>query len=97
MKTVKDVFAAFKSGLLYLYNSNEIEAIIMLSISEITGLSKAKIKAFPETELSNEQSLALTGIILQLKTGKPIHFRQNRILRPAFFCKPFGTDSKARN
>jgi release factor glutamine methyltransferase len=74
MKTVKDVFAAFKSGLLYLYNSNEIEAIIMLSISEITGLSKAKIKAFPETELSNEQSLALTGIILQLKTGKPIQY-----------------------
>jgi len=74
MKTIKDVFAAFKSGLSDLYDLNEVESITILSISEITKLSKAKIKAFPETELTDKQSETLTGTLSQLKTGKPIQY-----------------------
>jgi release factor glutamine methyltransferase len=74
MKTIKDVFDAFKSGLSNLYDLNEVESITMLSINEITGLSKAKIKAFPEIELTDGQSQKLTGILSQLKTGKPIQY-----------------------
>ncbi len=74
MKTIKDVFAAFKQGLNEVYDTNETEALTLLVISEISELSKAIIKAFPEKELPIEQIENLVSILSQLKTGKPIQY-----------------------
>src|ERR1700761_7101711 len=62
MKTIHDVFTTYKSALAGIYEPQELEAVTLLVISEINNLSKAKIKAFPETELSTEQAEKLTGI-----------------------------------
>lgn len=74
MKTIKDVFASFKQSLKDLYVPIETEAITLLALSEICGLAKAKIKAFPETELSQQQSDKLSATLAELKTGKPIQY-----------------------
>jgi len=74
MKTIKDVFDAFKTGLAILYDARETEAITLLAITEITGFSKAKVKAFPEHELTEPQVNTFDNIIIQLKTGKPIQY-----------------------
>lgn len=74
MKTIKDVFADFRQGLIKLYDIKELEAITLLAISETANLSKAKIKAFPELELPSQQSEKLKDILNQLITGKPIQY-----------------------
>jgi release factor glutamine methyltransferase len=74
MKTIKDVFADFRQSLIKLYDVKELEAITLLAISETANLSKAKIKAFPELELSSQQSEKLKDILNQLTTGKPIQY-----------------------
>jgi len=74
MKTIKDVFAEFKQDLETLYSSNEIEAITLMVLTEISGLSKASIKAFPEKEIPSAQAERLTGILNELQTGKPVQY-----------------------
>jgi len=74
MKTIKDVFADYRQGLNTLYDTNEIEAITLLAVSEICNLSKAKIKAFPESELTQQQADKISETLTQLKTGKPIQY-----------------------
>ncbi|GAC1302346.1 MAG: peptide chain release factor N(5)-glutamine methyltransferase [Mucilaginibacter sp.] len=74
MKTIQDVFSAFKHGLQTIYDANESEAVTLLAVSEISKLSKPKIKAFPEYELSQHQFEKLTGILKELKTGRPIQY-----------------------
>jgi release factor glutamine methyltransferase len=74
MKTIRDVFAAFKQGLQKIYDANESEAVTLLAASEISGLSKAKIKAFPEHEFTQQQFEKLTGILEELMTGCPIQY-----------------------
>ena len=74
MKTIKDVFNAYKLGLNELYDTMETEAITLIAISEISGFSKAKIKAFPQVELSYQQTEKLNHILAQLKTGKPVQY-----------------------
>lgn len=74
VKTIKDVFVAFQKGLKALYNSNEIESITLLTINEIVNLSKANIKAFPEREITLDQSGQFENILVQLQTGKPIQY-----------------------
>ncbi|TWI98055.1 release factor glutamine methyltransferase [Mucilaginibacter frigoritolerans] len=74
MKTIKDVFADYKKELQPLYDINEIEAITLLVISEIADLSKAKIKAFPETEIKDEVAGKVDNILAELKTGKPVQY-----------------------
>ncbi|HZY38603.1 MAG TPA: peptide chain release factor N(5)-glutamine methyltransferase [Mucilaginibacter sp.] len=74
METVKNVFSTWHEALKRLYDVNEAEAITLLAVSEITGLSKAKIKAFPEEKIAAEQSAWLSDILSQLKTGKPIQY-----------------------
>jgi len=74
MKTIKDVFAAYKSGLQKLYEANETEAITLMVLTEICNQSKAKIKAFPEQELSQQQTEKAANILSQLQTGKPIQY-----------------------
>jgi len=73
MITIKDVFEDYKL-LNKLYEANEIEAITLLIISQITQLSKASVKAFPERELNTEQTEKLKNILTQLQTGQPIQY-----------------------
>jgi release factor glutamine methyltransferase len=74
MKTIKDVFTEYKSALQKLYESNETEAITLMVLTDICNLSKAKIKAFPEQELSQQQTQKAANILTQLQTGKPIQY-----------------------
>lgn len=74
MKTIKDVFFYFKQSLNQLYDANELEALTLLTVAEISELSKAMIKAFPEHELIPQQIELLNNIITELKTGKPIQY-----------------------
>jgi release factor glutamine methyltransferase len=74
MKTVKEIFTAYKQTLTDLYGTNEIEALTLLAATEISGLSKAKIKAFPETALAPVQAEKLTNLLSRLKTGEPIQY-----------------------
>ncbi|MEZ2335457.1 peptide chain release factor N(5)-glutamine methyltransferase [Mucilaginibacter sp. RCC_168] len=73
MITIKDVFKDYKQ-LNNIYDSMETEAITLLVISEISKLSKASVKAFPERELSAEQSEELKTILTRLQTGEPIQY-----------------------
>lgn len=74
MKTIKDVFNSYRLGLNKVYDANEQEAITLLVINEICGLSKAKIKAFPELEITQEQAERLNNILEELKTGRPVQY-----------------------
>ncbi len=74
MKTIRDVFDRFKLGLKDHYEVNEITSLTQLAIAEKTGFSNAKIKAFPELELSENESTKLIDILNELSTGKPIQY-----------------------
>jgi release factor glutamine methyltransferase len=74
MKTIKDVFIDFKQALTTVYDANEIEALTLMVISEITNLSKGQIKAFPEKEIALEQAEKLNNILPRLQTGEPIQY-----------------------
>jgi len=74
MKTIQDVFALFKQSLGSVYDANEIEAVTLLVVNEISGLSKAQIKAFPEKEIIVEQAEKLDEILSRLKTGEPVQY-----------------------
>jgi release factor glutamine methyltransferase len=74
MKTVQDAFNTFKQTLASVYDVFEADAITALVLSELTGYSKAKLKAFLETVLTDEQSEKLTIILDQLKTGEPVQY-----------------------
>ena len=74
VKTIKDVFIAFKNSLGGVYDSQEIEALTLLVINEITGLSKAIIKAFPKKEVKPEQAAQFENILAQLQTGRPVQY-----------------------
>ena len=74
MKTIKDVFTAYRQELSTLYDDNEVSATTLLVISDVCNISNAKIKAFPEFEISFEQSETLNTILAELKTGKPVQY-----------------------
>jgi len=74
MKTIRDVFAAFKQNLGLVYDANETEALTLLVVNEISGLSKAQIKAFPEKEIILEQAEKLNAILTRLQTGEPVQY-----------------------
>ena len=74
VKTINDVFLTFKQDLTSIYNANEIQALTLLVISEVTTSSKATIKAFPERELTDAQQRSITSILTQLTTGKPLQY-----------------------
>ncbi|MFI5158846.1 MAG: peptide chain release factor N(5)-glutamine methyltransferase [Sphingobacteriales bacterium] len=74
MKTIKDVFAAFKQNLGHIYEANEIEALTLMVASEINDLSKGQIKAFPEKEITIEQAEKLITILSRLQTGEPVQY-----------------------
>jgi release factor glutamine methyltransferase len=74
MNTIKDVFTNYRQVLSLLYDANETEALTVLAVNEVTSFSNAKIKAFPESELTPQQSDFLHDILNELKTGKPIQY-----------------------
>lgn len=74
MKTIKDVFLEFQQGLTGVYDSRETEAITLLVLEEITGMSRAKLKAFPEDEVDGEAVEKIQGILEELKTGRPVQY-----------------------
>jgi release factor glutamine methyltransferase len=74
VKTIKDVFTTFQSGLSGLYDKHETEAITILVINEISKLSRSSIKAFPEKEIQAEQAFLFENILTQLQTGKPVQY-----------------------
>ncbi len=74
MKTVKDVSAVFRKELSTLYDINEIDSLCMIVLTDVTGISSAMIKAFPEKEISPIQSEAIDKILTRLKTGEPVQY-----------------------
>jgi release factor glutamine methyltransferase len=74
VKTIKDVIITFERGLVSVYDKQEIKSIILFIISEITTLSKATIKAFPETEITTDQAGRFENILSELQTGKPVQY-----------------------
>lgn len=74
MKTVKEATDIFKQTLSEIYDPAETEAITLLTLSEISGFSKAKLKAFPETELIETQQQRLQQLLAELKSGKPVQY-----------------------
>lgn len=74
MITIKDVFEDYGQQINGIYDINETEAITLLVVAEVTGLSRASIKAFPEKELTAEQAGQIKNILAELKTGKPIQY-----------------------
>jgi release factor glutamine methyltransferase len=74
MKTVKDFSAAFRIELAELYDAREIDSLCLLVLTDITGATSAKIKAFPELELPPEQTETISNILSRLKTGEPVQY-----------------------
>ncbi|WP_413668172.1 peptide chain release factor N(5)-glutamine methyltransferase [Mucilaginibacter sp. Mucisp86] len=74
MITIKDVFEDYRQQINGVYDTNETEAVTLLVVAEVTGLSRASIKAFPEKELVAEQAAQIKNILTELKTGKPIQY-----------------------
>ena len=74
MKTIKDVFLSFQQSLAEIYDRRETEAIALLVLEEITDLSRSKIKAFTEDEITGEASEKIHLILEELKTGKPVQY-----------------------
>ncbi|MBV8389956.1 MAG: peptide chain release factor N(5)-glutamine methyltransferase [Mucilaginibacter sp.] len=74
MKTVRQVSAEFADQLSTIYDSNEVNSLCMMVLENIVNISSAKIKAFPETEISTSESEAITNILTRLTTGEPIQY-----------------------
>ncbi|OOQ62158.1 peptide chain release factor N(5)-glutamine methyltransferase [Mucilaginibacter pedocola] len=74
MKTIKEVFLNFHNALDGLYGPQEAEAITLMVLSEISELSRAKIKAFPDDDVPAEALENLPAILTELKTGKPVQY-----------------------
>lgn len=74
MDVIGDVFKIYRSALNGVYDAKEAEAIALLVTGEITGLSKAAIKAFSDEAISPEQAAKLSQILERLKTGEPVQY-----------------------
>ncbi len=86
MKTLKDVSAAFLQELLPIYEAREINSLYLFVLAEIEGISSAKIKAFPETEIRPGNIPAIKKILERLKTGEPVQYILGRT---EFYGLPF--------
>lgn len=74
METTGSVFTAYRQALAAIYAPNEIEALTLLTLSEITGSTKAQLKAFPEKRLTTEQSAQINTNLTRLQTGEPLQY-----------------------
>ncbi len=90
MTSVKQALNKFKDQLAALYDVREAESLGIITLTDVTGFSSAKLKAFPDGELTKEQSGSIGKILTELKTGKPIQY----ILGHAeFYGLPFKVNS----
>jgi release factor glutamine methyltransferase len=74
MKTIADALLIFDESLKAIYPADEITSIKHLVLSDISGLSKAQLRAFTDRELNAEQWQRLEQIIAELQTGKPVQY-----------------------
>lgn len=74
MPTIRDISALFRQSLAALYDIRETDALSLLVVSEVLEISAAKVKAFPELELTPAQAEKITRILTELQTGKPIQY-----------------------
>ncbi len=74
MITVKDAYQTFKTRLELIYAAQEIEALTSLVLVELTGRSRAQLKAFGESALTHDQFERLTNVLDQLLTGMPVQY-----------------------
>jgi release factor glutamine methyltransferase len=74
MKTVRDALLSFDEALRSLYDKPEIDSVKYLAVGIETNLSTAQLRAFPEKEITGEQSQKIKNILDQLQTGKPIQY-----------------------
>ncbi len=74
MKTVKQVSGDFLAQLSTIYDANEVNSLCMMVLENVVNISSAKIKAFPETEISTPDSKRITNILTRLATGEPIQY-----------------------
>ena len=74
MTSVKQALNKFQDELAALYDVREAESLGILTLADVTGLSSAKLKAFPDGELTKEQSNSIDNILTELKTGRPIQY-----------------------
>jgi release factor glutamine methyltransferase len=74
MKTVSQVSAAFSAQLSTLYDSNEVNSLCMMVLENVVNISSAKVRAFPETEISTPDSQRIAKILTRLTTGEPIQY-----------------------
>jgi release factor glutamine methyltransferase len=74
MKTIKDVFLSFQNALETLYDAQETGSITLMVLEELTGMSRARIKAFPEDDVPANAIEKLIAILEELKTGKPVQY-----------------------
>jgi len=74
MKSINDFSFTFQKELSGLYDPRECDSLFRIVIEDVTEFSSAKIKAFPESELTVVQSDAINNILDELKTGKPIQY-----------------------
>src|SRR4051812_2055740 len=74
MKTIKDVFLSFQHGLETIYDAQETGSITLMVLEQLLDMSRARIKAFPEDDVPASAVEKLTGILDELKTGKPVQY-----------------------
>ena len=74
METVKDAYHEFKLTLAPLYGVQEADAIASMALTELTGYSKAKLKAFVNDPLNEAQQQRAHKVLKELATGKPVQY-----------------------
>lgn len=74
MKTVKQVSEDFTGQLSAIYNANEVNSLFIMVLENVVNISSAKIRAFPETEISTPDTERITHILTRLTTGEPIQY-----------------------
>lgn len=74
MKTVKEAYEVFKAGLVQVYGGQEAEALATLVLTNVTGLSRATLRAFTDTEINVVQSERLFTLLAELESGKPVQY-----------------------
>jgi release factor glutamine methyltransferase len=74
MEMVKDAYHEFRSTLAPLYGEQEADAIASMVLTELTGYSKAKLKAFVNDPLNQAQQQRAHDVLKELATGKPVQY-----------------------
>ncbi len=74
MKTVKEVYSRFKQELTGHYDASELTAVTQLVLSTVTGQSNARLRAYPDAELSEIQLDHIGRILQSLKNGTPVQY-----------------------